>query len=74
MWYDSVASEQQIGQSPAAGRRSHLQDRRRHEDLSGGESTERLFDQVHMYEWDRATFTFPIVLSKISQDQGSVYY
>src|SRR5262245_44405979 len=36
LWYDSVASEQQVGQSASAGCRSHLKDCYRHENLPGG--------------------------------------
>ena len=34
--YHSVATQQQISQSPTAGCRPHLKDRHRHEDVSGG--------------------------------------
>ena len=33
-----MATEQQVSQGEAAGRRPHLQDCRGHEDLSGGEA------------------------------------
>lgn len=34
--HHSVAFEQQVGQSTSAGRRSHIQNCDRHEDVSGG--------------------------------------